>query len=59
MYVREINKMCVRVCVWCAKIFHKKILKKYVKKKIRISYYIIYLIECIYQDRYFNITSRK
>ena len=42
MYVREINKMCVRVCVWCAKIFHKKILKKYVKKKIRIVLYYLF-----------------
>ena len=40
MYVREIKKMCVRVCVWCAKIFHKKILKKHVKNKIRIVLYI-------------------
>jgi len=43
MYVREIKKMCVRVCVWCAKIFHKKILKKYVKKKIRTHRIILFI----------------
>ena len=52
MYVREIKKICVRVCVCMQKYFTqknkeyfyyiKKILKKYVKKKIRIVLYYLF-----------------
>ena len=39
MYVREINKMCVRMCMVCKNISQKNT-KKYVKKIRIVLYYL-------------------